>query len=92
MCTVLDEHNSIATKRARNTGRMATPLSIINNGEERLDYLFHRSVYSASASSPHPGILRPDLNKPRIDGLLTIRTINRFWKLVELPGEHHEKI
>lgn len=137
-----DEHDIIATKRAWKASQMANPLYIVNNGEECLDYLGRRGLFSDPASSPRPGILLLDLNMPRMDGLETlqhirnnvlfrslpvimlttskaeedrvrsyelganayivkpigfenfseaIRTINLFWKLVELPGDPHEK-
>ena len=132
-----DEHDVIATRRAWKANRMLNPLYIVNDGEECLDYLYHRGAYRDAASAPHPGILLLDINMPKMDGLETlkairesdefrhlpvimlttsqaeedrlksyafganayivkpigfenfseaIRTINLFWKLVELPG------
>lgn len=80
-----DEHDILATKRAWKTHNMSNPLSIVNDGEECLDYLFRRGRYAETGAAPRPGILLLDINMPKMDGLTTLRHIRASEEFRLLP-------
>ncbi len=80
-----NEHDIIATKRAWRKNRIANPLYIVHNGEECLDYLYHRGIYSEPSRAPTPGILLLDIQMPKINGLSVLKQIREDKKWRHLP-------
>jgi CheY-like chemotaxis protein len=58
---------------------------VVRDGQEALDYLFHRNQYSDPASSPRPQLVLLDLNIPRIDGKEVLRSIKSDPQLKDIP-------
>jgi two-component system response regulator len=56
------------TKEAFEENHLTNDLRFVEDGEELLDYLYHRGKYSDPASAPWPSIILLDLNMPRKDG------------------------
>ncbi len=80
-----NEHDVIATRRAWKKNHVANPLYIVRDGEECLDFLFHRGKYSEPESAPHPGILLLDIKMPKMDGLTVLKHIRENEQLHSLP-------
>ncbi len=62
-----DEDDCLMAKEALEEARLANNLRFVGDGEELMDYLYHRGKYSGS-NSPRPGLILPDLNMPGKDG------------------------
>jgi CheY-like chemotaxis protein len=60
-------------------------LHFVKNGEELLDYLYHRGDYASAASAPRPGLILLDLNMPRKDGREALREIKNDPELRRIP-------
>lgn len=58
---------------------------IVNDGEELLDYLYHRHQYSEKASAPRPHLILLDLYLPKIDGKQAIQIIKADPNLKRIP-------
>ena len=80
-----DEHDIVATKRAWKKHHIANPLYVVNDGEECLDFLYHRGKYSEPDTAPRPGILLLDIKMPKVDGLAVLEHIRRDGELRRLP-------
>ncbi len=80
-----DEHDIVATKRAWKKHHIANPLYVVNDGEECLDFLYHRGKYSDPDTAPRPGILLLDIKMPKVDGLSVLEEIRRDGELRRLP-------
>ncbi len=80
-----NKHDVVAAKRAWKQNHIKNPLQIVGDGEECLDYLFHRGEYSDPESAPTPGILLLDVNMPKMDGLTVLKHIREDEKLRRLP-------
>ncbi|MDH5721045.1 MAG: response regulator [Spirochaetia bacterium] len=80
-----NEHDILATKRAWKKYKIANPLYVVNDGEECLDFLFHRGKYSDESSAPRPGLVLLDINMPKMDGLTALRHIREDKKFEKLP-------
>lgn len=79
-----NEHDVIATERAWKKHNIDNPLCIVRDGEECMDYLFHRGQYSDPKSSPRPGLLLLDLNMPKLDGIGVLELIRADESLKDL--------
>lgn len=60
-------------------------LGLLQNGEELMDYLHHRSRYSDPHLSPRPCLILLDLNMPRKDGREALREIKAEPRLSDIP-------
>lgn len=80
-----DEDDRMLTADALRISKLANTLSTVNDGEELMDYLYHRGRYAPPASSPKPGLLLLDLNMPRKDGREALREIKADPQLKSIP-------
>ncbi len=47
----------------------------VKDGEEALDYLYHRGRYADAAANPRPNLILLDLRLPKVDGLDVLKTV-----------------
>ena len=60
-------------------------LYIVSDGEELLDYLYHRGQYQNKALAPRPDLILLDLYLPKIDGNQALKAIKADPHLQRLP-------
>ncbi len=65
--------------------RLVNQLFVVENGEELLDYLYHRGRYVDIEKWPRPGLILLDLNMPRKDGREVLREIKSDPTLARIP-------
>lgn len=80
-----DEEDRMLAADALEESRVVNDLRFVQDGEELLDYLYHRGKYAAPGSSPTPGLILLDLNMPRKDGREALREIKADPDLRRLP-------
>jgi len=80
-----DEDDRQMAKEALQESRLANHLRFVFDGEELMDYLYHRGRYADPASSPRPGLILLDLNMPRKDGREALREIKSDPELRRIP-------
>lgn len=80
-----DEEDRMLAADALEESRVVNDLRFVEDGEELLDYLYHRGRYSDVASSPTPGLILLDLNMPRKDGREALREIKADPELRRIP-------
>jgi len=73
------------TKRAFAQGRITNDLSVVQDGQEALDYLFCKGKYAVRVSTDMPALILLDLNLPRIDGLEVLRRVRSTETTRRLP-------
>ena len=73
------------TVRSFNRAGVANTFHHCQDGDESLDYLFHRGQYADPASAPRPGIILLDLNMPGIDGREVLMQIKQDKDLRTIP-------
>ena len=74
-------HDILAAKRVWHQFGFNNHLSIVSDGEECLDYLFHQRSYADPVLAPRPDVVLLDLKLPKLDGhqvLTRIREEQRF--------------
>lgn len=80
-----DADDRLLAKDALAECRLAADLHFVENGEELLDYLFHRGKYAKHAEAPRPGLILLDLNMPRKDGREALLEIKADPSLRRIP-------
>ncbi len=64
-------------KRALEKSDFDDELFFVDNGEEALDYLYHREKYSNSSKHPRPDLMFLDLNMPKVDGFQVLEAVRK---------------
>ena len=57
-----DPDDRLLAERALHEYRLKNGIRFVEDGEELMDYLYHRGKYAAPGSSPVPGLILLDLN------------------------------
>ncbi len=79
------KHDRLATERAWEELNITNQLVIVNNGEEVLDYLYHRGKFSEPGAASRPGIILLDIKMPRVDGIEVLKQIRESDEFHQLP-------
>ncbi len=71
--------------RAFKKAKLANPTYRCEDGDDALDFLFHRGSYAAPNEPPQPGIILLDLNLPGTDGHEVLAELKRSPDLQHIP-------
>lgn len=80
-----DPDDRLLAKDAVAESNIEADLHFVENGEELLDYLWHRGKFNDLSLSPRPGLIILDLNMPRKDGKEVLRDIKNDPDLRRIP-------
>jgi CheY-like chemotaxis protein len=80
-----DPDDRFLAQEALEEARLANDLHFVKNGEELMDYLYHRGEYAGVNDAPVPGLILLDLNMPRKDGRQALREIKADPALRRIP-------
>ncbi|HLH61852.1 MAG TPA: response regulator [Ktedonobacteraceae bacterium] len=80
-----DEDDILLTQKALRQGKLLNELYCVRDGEELLDYLFHRGAYADKQKAPRPGVILLDLNMPRKDGREALKEIKAHPDVNDIP-------
>lgn len=80
-----DEEDRMLAAEALKESRVRNDLRFVEDGDELLDYLYHRGKYADPSSSPMPGLILLDLNMPKKDGREALRDIKADPDLRRIP-------
>jgi two-component system, response regulator len=62
-------------ERALKEANMVNTLSIVRDGQEAIDYLWHQNAYEHSVDNALPGLILLDINLPKLNGLDVLKRI-----------------
>ena len=80
-----NEDHAELVQRSFEDNRVANKIYWVKDGEEALDYLFHRGAYADNTSSPCPNLILLDLRLPKVDGIEVLKTIKTDKNLKLIP-------
>jgi len=80
-----DEDDCLMTKEALEEAKVENNIYFVKDGEDLMDYLYHRGSYSDEEKFPRPGLILLDLNMPRKDGREALREIKADPTLWQIP-------
>lgn len=73
------------TIHALKGGRLQNRIVHVLDGQEALDYLYHKGSYSDAETAPTPGLILLDLRLPKVDGLEVLERIKKDLRLRSIP-------
>ena len=74
-----------ATRRAFQQSGLKNPIYHCIDGDETLDFLYRRGIYTDPAQAPRPGLILLDLNLPGTDGRKVLADIKHKKDLKKIP-------
>jgi len=79
------EMDRFIVKRALEKSALGNRLFVCEDGEQALDFLYHRGEYTSQEEYPKPDIILLDLNMPKIDGIGVLKQIKNDEELKDIP-------
>jgi two-component system response regulator len=67
--------HAILIKRVLEDYKVSEKVHIVEDGEEALDFIYHRGKYSNGHNPPRPGLVLLDLKLPKMDGFKVLRQL-----------------
>jgi CheY-like chemotaxis protein len=80
-----DFEDRMLAKKALAASRLLNNVQFVEDGEELMDYLYHRGKYSDIKEFPLPGLIILDLNMPKKDGREALKEIKADPELNCIP-------
>jgi len=80
-----DEDDRLLTADALRISRVGNHVKTVADGEELMDYLYHRGKFAPDASSPRPSLVLLDLNMPKKHGKEVLREMKSDPMLRSIP-------
>ena len=74
-----------STVRALRRAGLANPIYRCEDGDDALDFLYHRGKYTDVEAAPRPGLILLDLNLPGTDGREVLEEIKKTDHLKTIP-------
>jgi len=80
-----DPEDRMLVKEAWEESHLINNLNFVCDGEELMDYLYHRNGYEDVSAYPRPELILLDLNMPKKDGREALREIKSDDDLKDIP-------
>lgn len=80
-----DAEDRMLIKEALDESRLINDIHFVEDGEELMDYLYHRGKYADEKKHPTPGLILLDLNMPKKDGREVLKEMKADKNLKYLP-------
>ena len=65
----------ILTKKALEDYNVANKIYVAEDGEEALDFVYHRGKYANGSNAPRPGLILLDVKLPKVDGFEVLKQL-----------------
>ena len=73
------------TERALERGKVLNKLYVVRDGQEALDFLYHKGDYSDPQKAPRQGLILLDINLPKLNGIDVLKKVKSDEKLRRIP-------
>ena len=75
----------LITQKALKEAKVVNKLWVVRDGQEALDFLYHKDKYQDINTSPRPGLILLDINLPKVNGLEVLKRIKEDADLKRVP-------
>ncbi len=75
----------LMTQKALKEAKVVNKLWVVMDGQEALDFLYHKGEYQNIDTSPKPGLILLDIDLPKINGLEFLKRIKGDANLKRVP-------
>ncbi len=79
------DHAELIINELKKDGGVINEIYLAKDGQEALDFLYHRGDYETPGKAPTPGLILLDLKLPKIDGKEVARRIKSDPDLKNIP-------
>ena len=80
-----DDGHAVLIQDVFNEERGAARVFRVNDGQEAMDYLYHRGHYSLAVKAPRPRLILLDIAMPKLDCLEVLRRVKADTQLRAIP-------
>lgn len=80
-----EEAHLFLTEEALKINQLPYELYSVTNGEDLMNYLYHRGIYSNKSVYPDPDLLLVDINMPRKNGFEALKDIRADANFANIP-------
>ncbi len=80
-----DPADQFLVREAMKLSNLSYNLRLVNDGDEAMEYLYHRGRYNDRFKAPRPDLILLDLNMPRYDGRKVAKSIKTDPILKNIP-------
>ena len=80
-----DEGHQLLIRENLRAGGIVNEVIQMSDGQEALDYLFHRGRYQDPARSPRPGLILLDIKMPKVGGFSVLEKVKADPQLRMIP-------
>jgi two-component system response regulator len=65
--------------------KIPNQLFVAKDGQEALDFLYHRGKYAVNGKAPRPGLILLGIDLPKVNGIEVLRKLKSNKKLKKIP-------
>ena len=72
-------------KNVLEENNLRNEIYVVTDGQEALDYMYHRGKYADESKVPRPGLILLDLKLPKVDGFEVLSQLKSDPELKSIP-------
>jgi CheY-like chemotaxis protein len=80
-----DPEDALIIQMVLKKAKVPNELFVVRDGQEALDFLYHRGKYSGNNGAPRPELIFMGINLPKVNGIEVLRRLKSDQNLRRVP-------